>query len=74
MANRVFVDGYQISREIHCFHPQFRKAPSRTDDGGSNLLRRLGNVVQEGQVSHNLEQFLISNFRRIFECCVLSSG
>jgi len=51
----MFVDGYQISGEIDCFHLQFRKALSRADDEGSSLFRTLGNVVQEGSVSPNSE-------------------
>ena len=65
-----FVDAYQISGEIHCFHLQFRKALSKADDKGSNLVRRLGNV-QERPVSHNLEHYNVEFDSETKQCRLL---
>jgi hypothetical protein len=44
----MFLDGYQISGEIDCFHLQFRKALNRANGEGSSLVQTFGNVIQEG--------------------------
>jgi hypothetical protein len=68
------VDGCQISGEIHCFNLLFRKDVSRVDDGGSNCIRRLGDVVQEGPVSHNLGQYSVQVDSEVKHCRLLKKS